>query len=512
MSRKSRRRRSVPTSAAPAPVEVASSPSLVPSSLFFGMSGYSGANFSDDRAQIHWPTLDTRIELDSLSREEIMRRVRWLTANEGFIRGLYRNAAMLVGWQSPQVKSGDEAWDAIAEEYLRVRFEEPEIFDHAGKYDFADAQIALKRCRYKDGDSLTVLTEWQNGAPKFAFYEAHQIKTPQDHPPNQVWRNGVRIGPGGRHLAYGVWDADRDKVVVIPARNAIYNGVFDSPGHERAIPPLAHAVNHAMDITEVWANYKAAIKASSLFGAIRELEGNAIPRSRLGVTGPGRTETTADGDKLEVAQVWKAGQIPRLAQGEKMKILHDDRPSPNVRALVEDLIRDISIGFGLPPEVVWEMASLNGPSVRFVLDLADRWIREEQRYDRRWAKKVVRYTLAKGIKTGAIPPPPETNDQGQPVRWWKCTFIPQRSITIDRGKESRSRLDELDAGVGTWEGWSVFDGTDWQDRVRQRVKEVKFAMAECATADLPYDVVFRSRPGTNPVGGEIDTTPPPADP
>ena len=132
-------------------------------------SGWSGANYSPDRGLIFWPTLDTRLEFDSFSRAEIMRRLRWLKANEGFIRGLIRNAATLVGYQTPQAQSGDEAWDELAEQAFRDCCMTPEVFDQAGRFDFEDAQRMRNRLRYGDGDAFTVLTERPGGRASFTF-------------------------------------------------------------------------------------------------------------------------------------------------------------------------------------------------------------------------------------------------------------------------------------------------------------------------------------------------------
>ena len=468
-------------------------------------SGFSGANYSPDRGVIFWPDMDTRRELDSFSRDELMRRIRWLCANEGLLKGIPKNAANLVGYQKPQAATPDEEWNELAEQAWRDSCMTPEVFDHGGKYDFEDAQLMLKRARYKDGDVLTVLSEWPNGRAKVAFYEAHQLRSPNNPPSSQKWIDGVLVGNGNRHLAYGVLNPDTNEVVVIPARDVIYSGEFESSGNIRAHPPLAHAVNHAVDITEVWANFKKAIKASSLITAVRELDSNApAPRARHGLTGPPvRMESGVDGVNVEVSAVWNGGQIPQLPAGEKMKILTDQRPHPNVRELVNDLIRDICVGFGgLQPEVVWQMGRLSGPGVRFILDTADRWIKIQQRYDRRWCRRVWVYFIAKEIKAGRLRMP--LNADGTPARWWAVNFTSQRNLTIDRTKESKSRLDEIEAGVSTWSGWDDIDGMFWKERTRQRVREVKYAMEMCEEEKVGFDVVFPRRQGAAAVTPNAD--------
>jgi hypothetical protein len=60
-------------------------------------SAYDGVNHSVRRGEILWFTPDTRKELDSFSRYELQKRIRWLFINVGFLRGLVRNSATLVG-------------------------------------------------------------------------------------------------------------------------------------------------------------------------------------------------------------------------------------------------------------------------------------------------------------------------------------------------------------------------------------------------------------------------------
>jgi capsid protein len=197
--------------------------------------------------------------------------------------------------------------------------------------------------------------------------------------------------------------------------------------------------------------------------------------------------TNTLGSGVEVSEVWDGGQIPRLTPGEKMKILSDDRPHPNVRQFVLDLIRDICVGFGgLQPEVIWEMGRLTGPGVRFILDTADRWIKHQQALDRRWCRRVWVYFIAKEIKAGRLPMPATKH-------WWAVDFVSQRNLTIDRGKESKSRREEIAEGVGTWSAWDDVDGIFWRDRTKQRVLEVRFAKDECERQGLEYGEVFGAK-------------------
>lgn len=487
MSRLKKQRRAVSRrieSSAPAPAGQ-------PQSYF---SGYQAATFGTDRGAIFWPTIDTRQELDSFSRYEIIRRIHWLKAHFGFVEGLINSSADLVGWQTPQAQSGDSAWDDAAEEAFRDVTAEAAAFDVAGKFDFDSAQPMLMRACLTDAQVFTVLTKWEDGAARLAFYEASQLANPKDAGPE--WHDGIRISRSGRHTAYGFRNRSTDSVTVIPAKDVIYFGEFNSPGQVMPVPPLAHAVNHAIDITEVWGFTKKAIKVSSLSGAVIERDAAAIPpRGKLGMPGALATYTnTTTGEKFQQANVWDGGQIQSLEPGSKVKILTDNRPPQEQRDFTDDLKRDIAQGFGLPVEVIDKMGDLTGPGIRFVMDFAGNWIRCRQKRLKIWARQVWRYVIACEIAAGRLPlPAPDA--QGK-QKWWAVTFTSQRLLTIDRGKESRARLEELNAGVTTLADWEEFDGRDWKDRGLQRIREVQFLKEQCAVAKLDYAEVFPPRPGT----------------
>jgi capsid protein len=471
-------------------------------------SGYSGANQSTRRATIWWPTLETKHELDSYSRHELLRRIRWLYANTGIVRGFINNAADLIGWLTPQANTADPEWNERAEEIFRDRAGTAEAFDVAGKFDFWDAQLMLMRSALKDGDILTVLTESEGGGARVGFYEAHQLASPSDG--KETWADGV-YSKKGRHLAYGIRDPESDKVAVIGARDSIYFGEFDSPGHHRAVPKLAHAVNHALDITEVDADTKTGIKTSALFGAVIERQGSAPSAggsAKQGLPAAMGTTTLPDGTPVEVAKVWGGPTISRLNPGETLKILNDGRPHQNQMEYKRSLIREMSCGFGLPMEVIYEIARMTGPGVRFVMDVADRWIKSRQKRLRTWCRRIWVYTIAKEIKAGRLDLPKDKD--GNPLKWWAVKFVPQRNLTIDRGRELSGRVDTLERGFDTEENFQQeIHGVDWRGVARQRVLEVKHKMELCAAAKVPFEVAFPNRNVTGPPPAPAGAEPPP---
>ena len=472
-------------------------PAGQPAALSWG-SNYQGAAWSSDRGIIRWSTIDAREELSNYERGELLRRIHWLKAHFGFALGLVNNSADLVGWHVPQAQSGDEDWDDAAEQAFAFCCGEEAAFDVAGKFDFQTAQPMLMRAAFTDAHIFTVMTQWEGtGAARFAFYEASQLRNPKDA--GKDWRDGIRVSKTGRHLAYAFHDPATDTVVQIPASSVIYFGEFDNARQDAPVPKLAHAVLNAQDIMEIWGFQKKAVKVSSLSGAVIERDVGAQPAAgRRGIVGSISTTTTAEGGKFQQENVWDGGQIHKLEPGEKAKILADNRPSPEQRQLILDLKRDIAYGWGLPLEVVDAIAELTGPGIRFVMDAAGNWITCRRKRHQVWLRKVWRYTIACEIAAGRLALPQTTD--GKKGKWWNVSFTGRRLLTIDRGKESACRLNEIEAGVGTWAQWEQLDGMDWKDRLKQRVREGRASFEQCGvtnpTPEQLHAFIFPPRQGS----------------
>ena len=487
-----------------------------PMALGWG-GNYQGAQWSTDRGMIQWNSIDPREELTTYERAELLRRIHFFKAHFGFARGLINNSADLIGWHVPQAESGDAEWDAAAEAAFEYACGEEAAFDVAGKFDYVSAQPMIMRAAFTDAHIFTVMTQWEgNGAARFAFYEAAQLRNPKDA--GKEWRDGIKVSKTGRHLAYGFHDADTGTVVTIPASAVIYFGEFDSPRQDAPVPKLAHAVNNCADILEIWGFQKKTVKSNAASTAIIEQDLGAVPSAgKLGLMGSRSTSTnTTTGIQTTSEVVYDGGQIARLSPGEKAKILADPRPSAEQRQLILDLKRDIAYGWGLPLEVVDAISELTGPGIRFVLDVAGNWIECRRERQKKWLRKVWRYTIACEIAAGRLGVP--KGKDGKKGKLWNVSFTGRRLLTIDRGKESQSRLNEIECGVGTWQAWEQIDGRDWRDRMRQRITEVREAMAECGitdpTPEALYAAAFPPRAGSaaQAVAPEPAATPEPPPP
>lgn len=481
-----------------------------PSSFGHGAK-YDAVNPSTSRGQIAWSSLETSEELPQWAREDLINTGRWLKANVGFVKGLIRNSAMYIGWLTPHAQTTDLKWNKARDKSFTARNKAKNIFDVGGKFNIRTGQTMMVERALGDGDILAVFTESFDAGAQVAFYEAHQLQNPSDPPESQKWSDGVRTNKAGRHLAYGVRDGK--KVKVISARDCHLFGRFESEGHTRPHPPLAHAITNIVDITETRGFIKLALKNTSLLGIVEEMDGGANPNRAVGgmetVALPGKAATKKVGkDKtVKTAEVFGGGQIQQTRPGSKYKVLADNRPGPNHLAFEEVLIRDIAQGWGLPYEVVHSMYRVTGPGVRFVMAVAEKWIEQWQGELNDFIQRYWVYDTAKEIEAGRL-------DECEDEEWMqkmKCTK--RRSMTIDRGKEGKQRLDELESGAGTLEDWAEdIDGGQWRDLIDQVVLEHAYKKEACFKAEVSMDEVFKPRQGTAAVESIEEPPKPEEDP
>jgi capsid protein len=432
--------------------------------------GWDGANISERRGFVWWPSLDTKKEMPRRTRREIIRRARWGDANVGFIRRCTTGVANLVGYLTPQSATEDTEWNKEAEAAFWRRAELPQAWDECGKLDFEAWQLALTQCRLRDGDNLTVLSENSDGRARTIFYESHQIddgeQSDDEKPKNLV--DGVHTDGMGRHIAYRLVDpADPTKWKRVEAQDAIFHAIWERPGRTRGVSAVAHAISNTLDIVEILADTKHAVKVAAQWGVALETMGNTSPgvsdelAAFLGVSG----KQNSDGSQaLALENILQGGRIQTLPGGSSLKTLQDTRPHPNQMTLLEFLIRDMAWGVGLASEVLWDISGLNGTATRYVMAETRRWVAMQQRVLRAACQRAWTWTLAKEIKAGRLREP-------KVERWWECRWIPQADMTIDAGRDGRLEIEMLEAGLTTLSESYGKRGMDWEEQVRQGERE-----------------------------------------
>lgn len=440
------------------------------------LSGFDGANQSDRRGYIYWPTLDTKRELNTYSRTELLRKSRWLRANFGLANRICSGLADLIGYLTPVSMSGDEAWDSLCDDHWEDRAGEASVIDAAGQFGIRAMQIELNKAAFGDGDLLPVLIKGSTDGIMLANYEAHQICNPQNNV-DATWIDGVKINKFRRHVAYGLRDDD-GTIKTISAADALYYSHPDSMGRIRPPTILSHAVNHMQDISEILADVKLTIKVAAQLGLYLQNDsenpgGNDGPRS---IAAALRNEQVTAGDgtpehpkvEYKVEDLYQSqGGMMNMPKGSKIGVIQDARPHPNQVALIEFLIRDICFGVGVAPDILWNISELGGANSRIANADLDRWISCRLLRLRSWLKKFRAIWISNEIAAGRLPEPSGA------AQFWKAGFLPQASLTADKGKVGKLNIELVQNNLRSLQTHYSEEGLSWLRELRQIAKEKK---------------------------------------
>ncbi len=308
------------------------------------------------------------------------------------------------------------------------------------------------------------------------FYEAHQIGDgayDQSKPDNLC--DGVYLDRYQGRAGYRILRGRGDSWFNLARENAVYHGSMDRHSRPRSVSGLAHAVSNFIDMVEIIADTKHAIKVAALWGVAMEQsladssndEMNDALRSYLNSEPSAAAGASETGEILTLDRITQGGRVQGLPAGASLKTVQDTRPHPNQLQLLMWLVRDMALGINLFPEVLWDPGSLNGTATRYVMADTRRFIENQQLLMERDCERIWLYILSKEIKSGRLEAPRGID------RWWNVRWIPQADLTIDRGREGRLEIEMVEKGMMTRAEMWGRRGKDWEEQEMQILLEQK---------------------------------------
>ncbi len=447
-----------------------------------GGSGYNGANSSAARGYVYFPQPDTRKEVTPYAYNELRRRARYLVANVG-LAGRFAQAIprlVLGTGMMPQARTTDREWNKLSKERYDARAGQALTYALDGKADCYSDQLISYGSSIVDGDFWKVKTLDESGARILAHYESHQCDNGTLAPgeDGKSIFNGVRVNKHNRMISARFLDPSAPnapgRVVEIPAENLIH--VCRHFRHGPARPPsrFHRAVPHMLDMSETVAAYKGAIKTAAEKGYYISKSENAKAPNGWGITtGPTSSPLTTqtvkmpDGStkKITLEQILGTpGQdIPDLPPGFDLKLLIDERPHPNALGFLDHLVRDMSWGFDLAPEIIWSIANIGRSNTYLVMADAQSFVDvEQQNYVDNVAGQEWMWFVQGEMIAGRL-------RACQDPEWWKVAFIPPARWTLNKGSDGKLYLEQLRSGALTfrrffgWDGMGLEQLDEWLD-------------------------------------------------
>jgi lambda family phage portal protein len=416
---------------------------------------YEAAGFSRKRPIIYGAhARDSRIDLTESTRTELLKLARHMYRNIGLVKGAVDSiAAYSIGpGLRPQYRGTDADFGPLAEAYWRdVIAPAPEV---TGRMTWTDLLMALSRSIDVDGDVFVILTD----SGKLQVVEGHRVCEEPDYGTT----DGVFLGPLGEPTAYLVQTDDTYRR--IPADLVVHLMELERPDQIRGASALARALNHLRDLKLVTEFEKDALKVqSSIAAVIVSQDGDPIANAGGFF---GKVQERDSSNDVAREEITSSANIPRLAPGEKIENLSPTRPGTSFEPFAKFLIRDIALGLNLPPEFVYDPASVGGAGMRFVVAKAQRRFEQRQRLlIDRFCQRAWRYFIARAIAAGDLP---EVEDYAR-VSWQT-----PKSLTVDAGREAQQAREDYKAGLSTLSDYFGELGMDWQEQVEQMDREKKF--------------------------------------
>ena len=421
---------------------------------WFGRIVRAGAQDYTKRQHIYVTPQDTRTDVSNQSRKQVLGLARYWFYNSPVVRGaidcMVRNS--IGPGIKMQSRTSDEGWNKATEDWLDNW---GRACDIRGLLDWNTIQQIATRTCLRDNEVFILLTDNGDGWPMLQMVEAHRCETPDYLQGEKRVIDGVRVNAQGRPLSYYINTGDADKYSEIQAPDLIVLAERDRADELRSLSRLVTCLNLIQDREEILSNTMVSVKRSSAIGLALEGEGSA------GFFGP--ESTNAEG--ITTDRVFGSGAIWNVPNGRKIREIKDDRPSPNLTEFMDQFLRAVASGLGLPYEYLWK-ADLSGPSQRFVLAQAQRRFDEiSQTVINQLVSRVRLWALAKAIKRGDLTPP-RGMDQ-----WWKAVYHSPRKTTIDAGRDSMADREDIKMGIRTLADIAAERGDDWQEIIDQRKVE-----------------------------------------
>jgi len=455
----------------------------------------AGTQDFSQRQYIYVQPQDTRTDVTTQSRKQVLGLARYWFYNSPVVRGaidcMVRNS--IGPGIKCQARTSDEGWNRATEEWFDTWMGSCDV---RGLLDFNTMQQVATRTMLRDNEVFLILTSaGENGDwPQLQMVEAHRCETPPYLNGEKRVIDGVRVNAQGRPLSYYINLGDGDKFSEVQSPDLIVLAERDRADELRSLSRLVTCLNLIQDREEILTNTMVSVKRASTIGLALEGEGSA------GFFGP---ETTTD-NGITTDRIFGSGAIWNVPAGRKIREIKDDRPSPNLSDFMDQFLRAVAAGLGLPYEYLWK-ADLSGPSQRFVLAQAQRRFDEiSQAVTTQLVSRVRLWALAKAIKRGDLTPPRGMD------RWWQAVYHTPQRTTIDAGRDSAADREDFKLGIRTLADIAAERGSDWQEIVDQRVAEQVYIKQKAQEAGV--DLAEIQNTGAKPAAPAV-TPPsePPAD-
>ncbi len=388
-----------------------------------------------------------------------------------------------------------------------------------GEQNFYEAQDLALRAHDVRGDAFVLLTEKKrNGWPfrlALQIIEADRVCNPNGAPNTAQMVEGIERSSDGEPMRVHVanhhpnrmvpglqlkWDAI--EIRTDTRRNVLHLKHMQRPGQTRGYPMLAPIIATIKQLTR----YSDAEVDAAVNSAAQAVFATMSHDAFDSIFEPAEKE-----DYLRRASAWDgnldSGRVVNLLPGEDVTSPTPGRPNPNYEPFFGAMLNLVSMGLGIPKDVLAKAFNASYSASRAALmDAWRTWKIERAWMVRRLCQPVYEEWLADSVALGIIDAPGFFSDPFIRSAWSATNWTGDGPGALDPMNEAKAAGERIKIGLTSLkEEKTAFDGGDSESTHKHRVIEVaqRVAAGLEAPAVLPPAAVAPP-PGPAPEPEEDD--------
>lgn len=449
------------------------------------LARYEAVQSSPDRTTLGSVIQDAEQDGPMAVRRELMRLMRWFEKNNATVQkilDLLDTNVVGTGINPSAVSVGSE-WNKLALEWWNHWILEADI---GGRFTMYQLQSAILRAMALDGEIFVHLTsDPDTGRPRLALIEAHRVTSLRaqlnDYQRTLLDIDGVLIDRvTGKPRFYVVQTYGESLARVIAAQNIIHVYEPSRVNQYRGIS-MFHAVTQILhDQSDLQKFEMQAAKAASVTAFIIKTPTGEAPE---GIIGTDNLSTTTDAEGKTQFYARQFGAAARILQtGDSCEQSQSNRPNPAMRDFWQYLDRLVCRGVGnssaglLDYEGGWGGAALRGAITCDNRFYAVRSQSLNTALDSIWS-----YVIGWAVDNAEL--------TGQPALWNRPRWQPPRRATVDIGRESGAIINELKAGLRTYQDIYGEGGADSVERLTKKADEAAFIYKLAEERGIPPQAI-----------------------
>ena len=423
-----------------------------------------------ERSYLRGSLQEARLDITKHTREELQRKSRYFEKNSSLynkLADLWEQYVTGTGLQFYATTTKTE-WNTIAD---RAWEQWKPFADISSRFGFDNLQGIAVRSLFVDGEVFVLLTrDPANNRPRIQLIEAHRCKTPDAMQKQEGVSivDGIEVDQSGRPIAY--WFAFGEKEMRRFDAFAIVH-IFEParPGQMRGIPYISCALNilHDLDDLQILEmRHKKVVSENSLnvFTATGDLPPgmNAATGRFRDVAGATASGATTTEKRLEYYKSAYGGRVNVAMHGDKIEEQTSDRPNVATRDYWRMLEEKVCCATGVPL-VIALPDSMQGTVYRGSLDAANAFFRCKTSVLATYFKRIREYVL--NMEGSFFPPL-----GNRPADWQSCDYLPPAAVNTDIGYNSAANINELTAGLKSWDDILLPQGRKAEPVLRRKAE------------------------------------------